>query len=161
MDSYYLCLEAWNMFLDHVITTCAESQAGRTPPEGSHQMKYPHSCVDTHMHARTHSRTHAHTHARTHARTHTHTHTHTHTYTWLLAALRYKEPLLSLMDGLLKKMLMDFNLVELSELDDDRLDSDVSVWLGVGVSVWVCGCVCVGVWLCLCVCGYIDVWLGV
>ena len=65
------------------------------------------------------------------------------------------------MDGLLKKMLMDFNLVELSELDDDRLDSDVSVWLGVGVSVWVCGCVCVGVWLCLCVCGYIDVWLGV
>ena len=81
------------------------------------------------------------------------------------------------MDGLLKKMLMDFNLVELSELDDDRLDSDVSVWSGMCVSVWVwlgvSVWVCVSVWVwsgvsvwvcgrvCLCGCGYIGVLLGV
>ena len=40
--------------------------------------------------------------------------------------LRCKDPLLSLMDGLLRKVLMNFNLTELSDLDDDRLDDDVS-----------------------------------
>ena len=30
------------------------------------------------------------------------------------------------MDGLLRKVLMNFNLAELSDVDDDRLDDDVS-----------------------------------
>ena len=33
------------------------------------------------------------------------------------------------MEGLLKKILMDFNALELNELDDDRLDSDVRAFL--------------------------------
>jgi hypothetical protein len=75
VDSYYLCLEAWHVFLDHVIMSRAEVLAGRTPPDGAYQTMY-------------------------------------------------KEPLLNLMEGLLKKILMDFNALELNELDDDRLDSD-------------------------------------
>ena len=39
---------------------------------------------------------------------------------------RCKEPMLNLMDSLLRKVLMNFNLTELTDLDDDRLDDDVS-----------------------------------
>uniref|UniRef100_A0AAU8KYK8 Exportin-6 n=1 Tax=Halisarca dujardinii TaxID=2583056 RepID=A0AAU8KYK8_HALDU len=75
VDSYYLCLEAWHVFLDHVITSRAASQEGRTSQDPSHLAKY-------------------------------------------------KEPLMNLLEGLVKKILMDINTLELSELDDDRLDSD-------------------------------------
>ena len=47
-------------------------------------------------------------------------------YVCVLLYSRCKEPLLNLMDGLLRKVLMNFNLAELSDIDDDRLDDDVS-----------------------------------
>ena len=71
---------------------------------------------------------------------------------------RYKEPLLNLMEGLLKKMLMDFNLVELKELDDDRLDSDVCMYsmYSMYVCIYVCMYECT---VCMYVC--MDGWMDV
>ena len=47
------------------------------------------------------------------------------TYLFIFSLLRYKDILLSMMERILHKLLLHYNIDELREIDDDAIDDDV------------------------------------
>ena len=92
-----------------------------------------------------------HTHVRARARAHTHTHTHT-----LLGVVAKERSLVPMMSIVVVSMVMPARLTAARTSDTVTIPS-LSVWVcvGVGVYVCVCGYVCVCTHACVCVCAFV------